>query len=101
MKSSLNQRRKQLYDKSAKSLPPLSVGQKVRIFNTKTREWDTVGEVVSRDDLYAQVRGIAYDGLDRGMDIHVSRLRRKLRTAGLDADAIKSIRGAGYLLARR
>ncbi|MCG8423447.1 MAG: response regulator transcription factor [Proteobacteria bacterium] len=57
---------------------------------------DNVGAVVTREALYQEIRGIPYDGVDRSIDIHVSRIRRKLRSAGLDADHIKSIRGSGY-----
>ena len=57
------------------------------------------GEVVSRDDLHRQVRGVEYNGYDRSIDISVSRLRRKLRALGLH-DCIKSVRGAGYLLVK-
>ncbi len=57
------------------------------------------GTVVHRDQLYEALRGMPYDGLDRGMDIHISRLRRKLRDAGLSEDLIKSVRGVGYQLA--
>jgi DNA-binding response OmpR family regulator len=60
-----------------------------------------VGIVVKRDDLYARVLGSEYDGLDRGMDVHVSRLRRKLQGAGMDPSRLKSVRGVGYLLAYR
>jgi two-component system response regulator RstA len=59
------------------------------------------GEVVSRDDLYMQVRGIPYDGLDRGMDVHVSRLRQKLEARGFDSSSLKAVRGMGYLLVKR
>ncbi|MEM9731399.1 MAG: response regulator transcription factor, partial [Myxococcota bacterium] len=59
------------------------------------------GSVVKRDDLYTQVMGVAYDGIDRGMDVHVSRIRRKLQSAGFDPSRLKSVRGVGYLLAFR
>jgi DNA-binding response OmpR family regulator len=59
------------------------------------------GEVVSRDELYQQVRGVPFDGLDRGMDVHVSRLRQKLQAGGLEATILKSVRGLGYLLVKR
>jgi len=59
------------------------------------------GRVVTRDDLYERVAGIPYDGLDRGMDVHVSRIRRKLRAVGCEDNRLKAIRGAGYLLAFR
>ncbi len=59
------------------------------------------GGVVKREDLYARVIGAEYDGLDRGMDVHVSRIRRKLERSGLDPSRLKSVRGVGYLLAYR
>ena len=57
------------------------------------------GEVVGRDDLHRQVRGVEYNGLDRSIDIHVSRLRGKLRAAGIDP-CIKAVRGVGYLFVK-
>jgi DNA-binding response OmpR family regulator len=59
------------------------------------------GSVVKRDDLYTQVMGIEYDGTDRGLDVHVSRIRRKLQRSGFDPSRLKSVRGLGYLLASR
>ena len=59
------------------------------------------GDVVSRDEMSLQVRGIPYDGINRGIDVHVSRLRRKLEAAGLDGARLKSVRGYGYLLVKR
>jgi DNA-binding response OmpR family regulator len=57
------------------------------------------GHVVTRDDLYERICGVPYDGLDRGMDVHVSRIRRKLQALGCDPALLKTVRGAGYLLA--
>ncbi|MEM6730000.1 MAG: response regulator transcription factor, partial [Myxococcota bacterium] len=37
------------------------------------------GQIVSRDMLSLAARGVPYDGRDRSVDIHVSRIRRKLR----------------------
>jgi DNA-binding response OmpR family regulator len=59
------------------------------------------GSVVTRDDLYTTAMGIEYDGFDRGVDVHVSRIRRKLERAGFDPGRLKSVRGVGYLLAVR
>lgn len=59
------------------------------------------GTVVSREALYTQVLGTEYDGIDRGMDVHVSRIRRKLENAGFDPGRLKSVRAMGYLLAVR
>lgn len=53
------------------------------------------GEVHSRDALSQALRGIPWDGIDRSVDLRVSRLRRKL---GDDGSIVKSVRGAGYLL---
>ena len=58
---------------------------------------ERAGEVIERDDLYQRVRGIAWDGVDRSIDLRVSRLRRKLKDES--QELIKSIRGTGYLLA--
>ena len=59
------------------------------------------GSVVERHDLYTEVLGTEYDGIDRGMDVHVSRIRRKLQSAGFDPGRLKSVRGVGYVLASR
>lgn len=59
------------------------------------------GEAVSREELNQQVRGVPFDGLDRAMDVHVSRLRHKLHVGGLETTALKSVRGLGYMLVRR
>lgn len=56
------------------------------------------GEVLSRDHIYRELRGMEYDGLDRSMDLRVARLRKKLGDDGKQPQLIKSVRGAGYLL---
>ena len=55
------------------------------------------GEVVSRGELIAQLRGFDYDGFDRSMDIRISRLRKKLEGQSLQGATIKTVRGKGYL----
>jgi two-component system response regulator RstA len=62
---------------------------------------NNAGSVVKRDDLYTTAMGIEYDGFDRGLDVHLSRIRRKLERAGFDSSRLKSVRGVGYLLAVR
>ncbi len=57
------------------------------------------GSAVSREKLLSQMRGIEYDGLDRSIDISISRLRKKLGDAASSPERIKTIRGKGYLLA--
>lgn len=59
------------------------------------------GEVVTREQLCLQARGVSYDGIDRGIDVHVSRVRRKLEAYGFDGSLLKSVRGMGYLFIKR
>lgn len=54
------------------------------------------GSTVSRDDLYRHLLDREYDGLDRTIDVHISRLRKKLVEYGGDAEWIKTIHGKGY-----
>jgi len=54
------------------------------------------GEPVSREMLVRELRGIAYDGVDRSIDVRVSQLRRKLKRSA--AVKIRTIRSVGYQL---
>ena len=58
------------------------------------------GRVVSCHELVREVRGYAVDESEAREVIrpHVSNLRRKLKTAGHDADLIVNVRGIGYRL---
>jgi DNA-binding response OmpR family regulator len=58
------------------------------------------GQVVSRKALYQQLKGTAHEDFDRSVDLMISRLRQKLREAGVADDAIKTVRGVGYLYTR-
>lgn len=60
-----------------------------------------VGHVVPRTEIYEQLNGIPYDGLDRSIDLRVSRLRKKLGDDPYSPALIKSVRGVGYILANR
>ncbi|MEC9093598.1 MAG: response regulator transcription factor [Planctomycetota bacterium] len=57
------------------------------------------GKVLSRGDLYFELNGFRYDGLDRSIDLRISRLRRKLGDDSMNPKIVKSVRGVGYLLA--
>jgi DNA-binding response OmpR family regulator len=59
------------------------------------------GDVVTRDDLAVAVLGRKFHPFDRSLDMHVSRLRRKLDESGGLGDQVKTIRGVGYQLAVR
>jgi DNA-binding response OmpR family regulator len=76
-------------------------GQDIRL---TTGEFDLLwylashsGEVISRDHLYQTLNGIEYDGVDRAMDIRVSRLRKLLGDDSHNPCRIKTVRGKGYL----
>ncbi len=57
------------------------------------------GNVVSREEMSETVLGRKFHPFDRSLDMHVSRLRRKLVDAGGSEEQVKTIRGAGYQLA--
>ncbi len=57
------------------------------------------GTVIGREQLYQELHGVRYDGLDRSIDLRVSRLRKKIGDDPVQPRRIKSIRGVGYLLA--
>lgn len=56
-----------------------------------------VGVPISRDELFWRLRGKAYDGIDRAMDMRVNSLRKKLTAAGAD-NLIRAVRNKGYVL---
>ena len=58
------------------------------------------GNILSRDDLLQQLRGIGFDGLDRSIDARISRLRRKLHDDPDNPTRIKTVRGKGYLFSK-
>lgn len=55
------------------------------------------GEVVSREHLMAQVLGEDSDSFDRAIDVHVSRLKKRLAQVS-GAELITAYRGVGYRL---
>jgi DNA-binding response OmpR family regulator len=57
------------------------------------------GKMVSREELSEKVLGRKFHPFDRSLDMHVSRLRRKLTESGASEDQVKTIRGTGYQLA--
>lgn len=57
------------------------------------------GKVLSRDEILGELTGGAYDGLDRSVDIRISRLRRLLEPHVESPIGIKTVRGQGYLFA--
>jgi DNA-binding response OmpR family regulator len=56
--------------------------------------------VMSRDELWQLLRGRDWSPLDRTLDSHVARLRRKIESSNdEEPQLIKSVRGVGYVLA--
>jgi two-component system, OmpR family, response regulator RstA len=56
------------------------------------------GRIVTRDDLYNNILHFRYDGLDRTLDIRISRLRKKISEYDQSQILIKTVRSKGYLL---
>ena len=56
------------------------------------------GKPLSRDDLHMQTFRMAYDGIDRSIDLRVSRLRKKLEDDPKAPQIIKTVRNIGYIL---
>lgn len=56
------------------------------------------GQIMGREALFRSLRGRDYDGLDRSMDVAISRLRRKLGDDPAAPTRIKTVRQRGYLL---
>jgi DNA-binding response OmpR family regulator len=57
------------------------------------------GEVVPREQIYRDVYGTTYDGMDRSADVYVSKLRAKLGDDPKRPRLLKTVRGVGYLFA--
>ena len=55
-------------------------------------------DIVAREVLFKHIVGRDYDGLDRAIDLIMSRLRKKLIDLTLPQLTIRSIRGKGYML---
>jgi two-component system response regulator RstA len=58
------------------------------------------GKIFTRDAILESLRGIDYDGIDRSVDIRISRLRKKLGDDTGHPVRIKTIRGKGYLFVK-
>lgn len=60
-----------------------------------------VGTPLTRDDLFRELRGIDYDGIDRSMDMRISTVRKRLTETDPQArEWIKTVRGVGYQMVR-
>ncbi|TMA16864.1 MAG: response regulator transcription factor, partial [Deltaproteobacteria bacterium] len=60
---------------------------------------ERAGRVLSREQLMDLVRGNAEEAFDRSIDVHISHLRQKLGDDPRNPRLLKTVRGAGYMLA--
>jgi two-component system, OmpR family, response regulator CpxR len=61
---------------------------------------ESAGQTVDRESLALNVLGRRFDPFDRSIDMHISKLRRKLGTQEDGDERIKTVRGTGYIYAR-
>ena len=75
-----------------------------RILDTTTVEFNllevllrSAGNVVSRDEIASVVLGRELSPFDRSIDVHISKLRKKLGNLPNGRERIKTIRNTGYM----
>jgi two-component system, OmpR family, alkaline phosphatase synthesis response regulator PhoP len=56
----------------------------------------TPGRVFSRQELLDRLQGVAFEGYDRTIDVHVRNLRTKIEPDPSDPQYIETVYGAGY-----
>jgi len=110
---------KQLSSKNTENVSSIRIGNlylnkpsrtsllKGELIDLSTGEFDMLwllsqyaGTTVTRDELTKALRGFDYDGLDRSVDLKVSRLRKKLGDDSRSPFKIMTVWGKGYLLAK-
>lgn len=58
------------------------------------------GRVLTREEIFNDLRGIKYDGQDRSIDVRVSRIRPKIGDDPNQPHRIKTVRSKGYLFVK-
>ena len=58
------------------------------------------GTPLSREKIFSELRGIEYDGVDRSIDVRISRIRPRIGDNSEQPKVIKTIRNKGYLFVR-
>ncbi len=59
------------------------------------------GRVLSRDQIMDALRGHPMEAFDRSIDVHISRIRAAIETDPKNPQRVLTVRGAGYLFAKR
>jgi two-component system response regulator PfeR len=54
------------------------------------------GEVLSKAHLYQNILLREFSRYDRTLDMHISKIRKKITAAGIEVNTIKTVRGQGY-----
>lgn len=54
------------------------------------------GTVISRETIHREIYKTSYNGYDRGIDLYVSRIRRKINDPPSAPIYLKTVRGVGY-----
>lgn len=67
-------------------------------FNLLWTLLENQGEVLTKPYLYQAVLEREFSRYDRSLDMHLSRVRRKLTDSGMFADRLKTVHGKGYRL---
>jgi DNA-binding response OmpR family regulator len=62
---------------------------------------ESAGRVLSRDALLERMRGDALESFDRSIDVHVSRIRAAIEDDPKRPRRLLTVRGAGYVFAKR
>jgi two-component system OmpR family response regulator len=60
---------------------------------------ERAGRVLSREQLLDLAKGNTEESFDRSIDVHISRLRAKLESDPRHPRVLRTVRGAGYMLA--
>jgi DNA-binding response OmpR family regulator len=60
----------------------------------------TPGRVFSRMELLDRIQGVAYEGYERTIDVHIKNLRSKIETDTRNPRYIETVYGIGYRFAR-
>jgi DNA-binding response OmpR family regulator len=59
------------------------------------------GRVFSRSDLLIELQGVAFEGIERTVDVHIRNLRRKIEPDPANPRYIETVFGVGYRLATK
>lgn len=55
------------------------------------------GRILSREEIFTALRGVAYDGQDRSIDVRISKIRPRIGDDPIHPRLIKTVRNKGYL----